>query len=434
MPATTRPGRSARSRTGVPRRSSTATCAIRGRWFMRDPWRHAACVLALGLLGLASTLAFGPAFAVDPQAASLIARGRYLATAGDCAACHTAPGGKPFAGGLGIDTPFGTLVSANIPPDRHAGIGAWSDEDFVRSMQQGLAPGGVHLYPAMPYPNFTRVPRADLLAIRAWLGTLDPASDVIETNRLPFPFRLRSSMVIWNEMNFSAGEYQSDPGHSAEWNRGAYLVNGLGHCGACHTPKNLLGGDKGGQPLAGGVLQGQYATPLDGDVRTGLGGWQITDIVSYLKTGWGAGQAASGSMALVVADSTSQLSDADLHAIAVYLKDLAAPARSATALPGDSEVMKTGRALYGANCAACHTASGAGVAGIAPTLAGSAIVQAAATDSLIDVVLNGAQAVATDSAPTAPGMPAFGWVLSDDQIAALLSYVRNDWGNAAGAV
>jgi mono/diheme cytochrome c family protein len=401
---------------------------------MHDSVRDAACALALCLAALASTFAMRPALAVDPQAAGLVARGRYLATAGDCAACHTAPGGKPFAGGLAIDTPFGTLVSANITPDRGTGIGTWSDEDFVRSMQHGVAPGETHLYPAMPYPYFTRVSRADLLAIRAWLETLDPVSERIETNRLPFPFRLRASMVVWNGLNFSAGEYQSDPAHSAEWNRGAYLVNGLGHCGACHTPKNLLGGDRSGQPLSGAVLQGQYATPLDGDVRTGLGGWQIEDIVSYLKTGWGAGQAAAGSMALVVADSTSQLSDPDLRAIAVYLKDLAVPARSAAALAGDSEVMKTGRALYGANCASCHTTSGAGVAGIAPTLAGSAVVQAAAADSLIDVVLNGGQAVATDTAPTAPGMPSFGWLLSDDQIAALLSYVRNDWGNAAGAV
>lgn len=401
---------------------------------MRDRLRAAARVLALGLAALASMRAVSPAVAVDLQAASLVERGRYLATAGDCAACHTRPGGLPFAGGLAIDTPFGTLVSANITPDRHAGIGSWSDEEFLRSMQQGLAPGGEHLYPAMPYPYFARVTRADLLAIRAWLATLEPVGDAVETNRLPFPFRLRASMVLWNGVNFTKGEYQSDPGHSPEWNRGAYLVNGLGHCGACHTPKNLMGGDKSGQPLAGGVLQGQYATPLDGDVRTGLGGWQIADIVSYLKTGWGAGQATSGSMALVVADSTSQLADGDLHAIAVYLKDLAAPTRTASALSRDSEVMKTGKSLYGANCAACHTASGAGVAGIAPTLAGSAIVQAAAADSLIDVVLNGAQAVATDAAPTAPGMPAFGWLLSDEQIAALLSYVRNDWGNAASVV
>jgi mono/diheme cytochrome c family protein len=388
----------------------------------------------VGLALILATLASVPVKAVDTQEADVVARGRYLATAGDCAACHTVPGGKPYAGGLTIETPFGRLVSANITPDRQAGIGAWSDEEFVRSMQQGIAPGGTHLYPAMPYPFFTRVTRADLLSIRAYLATLQPVGDVVETNRLPFPFGVRSSMAVWNGLNFSAGEFHADPSQSAEWNRGAYLVNGLGHCGACHTPKNLLGGDKRGEPLAGALLQGWYATPLDNDTRTGLGAWHIEDIVSYLRSGWGGGQAATGTMALVVADSTSQLSDPDLRAIAVYLKDVMAPARTATPLDKDSAVMKAGRALYVANCAACHTGSGAGVTGLAPTLAASPVVQAAAVDTLLDVVLNGAQAVATDTAPTAPAMPAFGWQLPDEQIAELLTYVRNDWGNAASAV
>jgi mono/diheme cytochrome c family protein len=397
---------------------------------MRNSLRH---VAGLGALVAAAAIS-SPCMAVNPQAADLVARGQYLATAGDCAACHTVPGGKPFAGGLNIETPFGTLVSANITPDRHAGIGAWSDEEFVRSMQMGIAPGGQHLYPAMPYPFFTHVSRADLLAIRAYLATLEAASDAIVTNRLPLPFSIRSSMIVWNGLNFSPGEFRADPGRSAEWNRGAYLVNGLGHCGACHTPKNLLGGDKSSRPLAGGVLQGDYATPLNNDVRTGLGAWRIEDIVSYLKTGWGGGQAASGTMALVVADSTSQLADGDLRAMAVYLKDVVAPASAAAPLDKDSAEMRAGKALYGANCSACHTASGEGVAGLAPTLAHSAIVQAAATDTLLDVVLNGAQAVATDAAPTAPAMPAFGWQLSDEQIAQVLTYIRNDWGNAASAV
>jgi mono/diheme cytochrome c family protein len=286
----------------------------------------------------------------------------------------------------------------------------------------------------MPYPFFTRVTRADLISLRTYLATLDPVGDVVETNRLPFPFGNRSSMTVWNGLNFSAGEFHADPNQSAEWNRGAYLVNGLGHCGACHSPKNLMGGDKNGQPLAGALLEGWYATPLDNDVRTGLGAWHVEDIVAYLKTGWGGGQAATGTMALVVADSTSQLEEPDLHAIAVYLKGVVAPARTAAPLDKDSAAMKAGRALYVANCAACHTGSGEGVAGIAPTLAHSPVVQAAIADTLLDVVLNGAQAVATDAAPTAPAMPAFGWQLSDDQIAELLSYVRNDWGNAASAV
>lgn len=404
---------------------------------MRERRRHGAgftALVAAPVLAAALAAASSAALAADLPQADTVARGAYLATAGDCTACHTVPGGKPFAGGLRIETPFGVLLSANITPDRTAGIGAWSDDDFLRSMQQGLAPNGAHLYPAMPYPFFTHVTRTDLLAIRAYLATLEPVSEKVETNRLPFPFDIRASVAVWNALNFSAGEFSADPGRSAEWNRGAYLVNGLGHCGACHTPKNLMGGDKNSRPLAGGVLEGWYATPLDDDRRTGLGAWNIADIVSYLKTGWGGGQAASGPMALVVENSTSQMSDADLHAISVYLKDVVAPPSTVTPLDQASAPMRAGRALYLASCAACHTGAGDGVAGIAPKLAGSAVVQAAATDTLLDVVLNGVQAVATDAAPTAPAMPAFGWQLSDDQIAALLTYIRNDWGNAASAV
>ena len=410
-------------------RSSIATCAIRGRCYMRESARTIA-LIALMAIGAESS----PSVALDLQAADQVTRGQYLAVAGDCAACHTSPSGKPFAGGLPIETPFGTLLSANITPDRQAGIGAWSDDEFVHSMQQGIAPGGMHLYPAMPYPSFTHVTRDDLLALRAYLSTLDAVSDPVATNRLPFPFNIRASVIVWNALNFSPGEFRADPTRSAEWNRGAYLVNGLGHCGACHTPKNLLGGDKSAAPLSGAAVLGWYAPPLDDNTRTGLGAWRVEDIVSYLKSGWGGGQAATGTMALVVANSSSQLSDADLHSIAVYLKAIAAPAQAPAPLDKTTASMRSGKALYIANCSACHTSSGEGVAGLAPTLANSAIVQAASTDTLLDVVLNGAQAVATDAAPTAPGMPAFGWQLSDEQIAALLTYIRNDWGNAGSAV
>jgi len=396
---------------------------------MRESARTIA-LIALMAIGAESS----PSVALDLQAADQVTRGQYLAVAGDCAACHTSPSGKPFAGGLPIETPFGTLLSANITPDRQAGIGAWSDDEFVHSMQQGIAPGGMHLYPAMPYPSFTHVTRDDLLALRAYLSTLDAVSDPVATNRLPFPFNIRASVIVWNALNFSPGEFRADPTRSAEWNRGAYLVNGLGHCGACHTPKNLLGGDKSAAPLSGAAVLGWYAPPLDDNTRTGLGAWRVEDIVSYLKSGWGGGQAATGTMALVVANSSSQLSDADLHSIAVYLKAIAAPAQAPAPLDKTTASMRSGKALYIANCSACHTSSGEGVAGLAPTLANSAIVQAASTDTLLDVVLNGAQAVATDAAPTAPGMPAFGWQLSDEQIATLLTYIRNDWGNAGSAV
>jgi mono/diheme cytochrome c family protein len=400
---------------------------------MRKRLARLALTAALAMVSAAPALA--PALAQDQQAAGAVERGRYLAILGDCAACHTKPGGKPFAGGLVIETPFGNLAAANITPDRTAGIGAWSDDDFVRAMQTGVAPDGTHLYPAMPYPAFTHVTRDDLLALRAYLATVDPVSDAVETNRLPFPFNIRALMIGWNLLNFTAGEYQPDPAKPDLWNRGAYLVDGLGHCGTCHTPKNRLGGDKSDQPLAGAALQGWYAPSLNGDTRTGLGAWSADDIAAYLKTGWGGGQAASGPMGLVVADSTSQLTDADLQAIAVYLKDLAAPAGNAPApLAGTDPGMQRGRDLYVTNCAACHTETGGGQAGIFPALAKSPVVQADNAATLIDVVLNGGHAVATDAAPTAPGMPAFGWKLSDDQIAAILTYIRNDWGNAASPV
>jgi len=395
--------------------------------------------IRLGSIAALAMVAAAPALAQAPDQtqaqADIVARGKYIATAGDCASCHTAPGGKPFAGGLSLETPFGTLVSANITPDPKAGIGAWSDDDFVRAVQTGVAPDGTRLYPAMPYPAFTHVTRDDLLALKAYLATIDPVSDAVETNRLPFPYNIRALMFVWNLLNFTPGEYQPDPAKPDPWNRGAYLVDGLGHCGTCHTPKNRLGGDKSSQALAGGALQGWYAPPLNGDARTGLGAWSADDIAAYLKTGWGGGQAASGPMGQVVATSTSQLTDADLQAMAVYLKDLAAPGGSAPApLAGTDPLMQRGQALYVTNCAACHTETGDGQTGIFPVLAKSPVVQADNATTLIDVVLNGGHAVATDAAPTAPGMPAFGWKLSDDQIAAILSYIRNDWGNAANPV
>ncbi len=382
-----------------------------------------------------AVIAAVPAFAQDPQAAGAVERGRYLATLGDCGACHTKPGGKPFAGGLVIETPFGNIAAANITPDRAAGIGAWSDDDFVRAMQQGIAADGTHLYPAMPYPAFTHVTRDDLLALRAYLATLDPVSDAVETNRLPFPFDIRASLIAWNLLNFTPGEFKPDPAKSDAWNRGAYLVEGLGHCGTCHTPKNMMGGDKTDQPLAGAALQGWYATPLNNDARTGLGSWSAEDIVSYLKTGWGGGQVAAGPMALVVADSTSKLNDDDLNAIAAYLKDVAAPAVAAPApLAQSDSAMQAGRTLYVVNCAACHTETGEGQTEIFPALVKSPVVQAADTATLLDVVLNGGHGVATDANPTAPGMPAFGWKLTDGEISSLLTYIRNDFGNAANAV
>ncbi|RCS22162.1 cytochrome c [Phyllobacterium salinisoli] len=370
----------------------------------------------------------------DSQSFEQIERGRYLATAGDCVACHTAPGGKPYAGGLALETPFGKLLGANITPDRETGIGNWTDDQFVQAMQQGIAPRG-HLYPAMPYPAFTKVSRSDILAIRAYLNTLEPVNNPIETNLLPFPFNIRSSMLAWNALNFTPGEFKPDSDKSAEWNRGAYLVEGLGHCGTCHSPKTILGSARSGDALEGSVLQNWFAPNITNTMHKGLGGWSQADIVQYLKTGANQFTIASGPMAEAITNSTSKLSDPDLHAIATYLKNMPSDGNAAPVpVVGSDKRMIAGQAIYRDTCNACHRDSGAGIPRLFPTLAGSAVVQSDDPTTLIRVVLQGSQGVATAAAPTAPAMPSFAWRLSDEEVASLLTYVRNNWGNAAAPV
>jgi len=225
---------------------------------------------------LAAVLAL-VAFAAKAQVESnqsfpLIERGRYLATVGDCTACHTKPGGKLFAGGRAMETPFGTIVSPNITPDRETGIGAWDDETFVGAMQRGYT--DEHLYPAMPYTYYTKTRREDILAIRAYLNTVEPAVNHVVANQLPFPFSVRTAMVGWNQLFFKEGEWQDRADKSAEWNRGGYLVEGLGHCGACHTPKNLFGGDENSRYLQGYALQGWFAPNITANGYNGIGRWQ----------------------------------------------------------------------------------------------------------------------------------------------------------------
>ena len=253
---------------------------------------------------------------------TLVERGRYLATAADCAACHTKPGGKPFAGGVALQTPFGTLVGPNITPDPEAGIGSWTDDDFVSALRDGRGRGDIRLYPAMPYPAYTKMTREDALAIRAYLRTIDPAPDKIESNQLPFPFNIRSTMIVWNAINFTPGRLARDPSKSAQWNRGHYLVDALGHCGTCHTPKTIMGADKNSAYLQGGLLQDWYAPNITADLRKGIGRWSVEDIVTYLKTGANRYAMASGGMGEEVVHSSSHMTDDDLKAIAVYLLSL----------------------------------------------------------------------------------------------------------------
>ena len=397
---------------------------------------------AITSLILASSLvASGPAqtnkvgTSLDPQNFGQIERGRYLAIAGDCSSCHTVPGsGQPFAGGRPIETPFGVVVGANITPDPDTGIGAWSDETFVRALREGKGHNGQLLYPAMPYPYYTKLTESDALAIRAYLNTVKPVRNAVVSNKLPFPFDVREGMAAWNALYFKSGEFKPDPTKSAEWNCGAYLVQGLGHCGACHTPKTQLGGDDRARTFQGNALQGWFAPNITNDTERGLGGWSVADIVAYLKNGHNATTASTGIMGEEITLSSSQMTDGDLTAIATYLKDLPGQTSSPAAVSASDPTMTAGGAIYADECSACHGMDGKGVPYLFPSLAGSPNVRSVDPVSLTRVLIEGARSVATANEPTGPGMPSFAWKLSDDQVAAVLTYIRNSWGASASPV
>lgn len=392
-------------------------------------------IFAAALLLVLPVASAGSASA-DSQDFDRIERGRYLAVLADCGACHSKPGGQPFAGGLALRTPFGILVAPNITPDPETGIGNMTDAEFLASLHDGRGRNGRRLYPAMPYPAYTKMSDDDVLAIRAYLATLAPVSNAVVTNRLPFPLNIRLAMVFWNKLNFTPGRYQADARKSAEWNCGAYIVEGPAHCGTCHTPKNFLGGDNNDHALAGGTLQGWFAPDITGDARKGLGGWSKDELVQYLKTGANKWTLATGPMAEAVTHSTSRMTDRDISDIASYLKDDGAHDASPRPTPveaGDG-VMRAGQAIYRDNCAACHRDAGTGEAHLFPLLAGSAQVQSDDPTTLVRVVLQGTRAVSTLARPTAPAMPAFDWRLTDAQVAAVLTCIRNSWGNAAAPV
>jgi len=364
---------------------------------------------------------------------SAIERGRYLAAAGDCAACHTADGGKPYAGGRPVPTPFGVIYSTNITPDKETGIGRWTEEQFYQAMHEGISADGKHLYPAFPYPWYTKLSRDDVDAIKAFLDALPPVREENKQTALPWPFSVREVMAGWNTLYFHKGEFKPDPGQSAEWNRGAYLVEGLGHCSACHTPKNIAGGLKTGQKLEGGYGENWYATSLTNDVRDGLGDWTLDDIVQYLKTGANAKAAATGPMAEVIENSTQHLNDADLRAIAAYLRSV--PGRNEAKSPEtDKQRLARGEALYIDQCSGCHMEDGSGQPQVFPPLKGNAVVQAREPGAMLHMIIDGARIAATKSNPTGLAMPAFGWKLTDQDIAELATYLRAAWGNKAAPV
>ncbi|MDB5805045.1 MAG: putative diheme cytochrome c-553 [Betaproteobacteria bacterium] len=378
----------------------------------------------------------GPAQDATVQAA----RGRYLALAGDCAACHTARGGATYAGGREIQTPFGSVYSSNLTPDSNTGLGAWSSDDFWRALHHGKSKDGRLLYPAFPYPNYTKVTRADADALFAYLKTLAPVAQANREAGLRFPYNQRLLLAGWRALYFRPGVFQPEAAQSAQWNRGAYLVQGLGHCNACHTSRDPLGGSETKADLAGGMIPvlNWYAPALTSGPESGLAKWDATQLARLLKTGVSDQGAVYGPMAETVYKSLQYLSDEDMGAMAGYLKSLP-PARASAAAPppsGESlaRVMESGGRLYAKYCADCHGANGAGAPPAYPPLAGNHSLTMESAVNPIRMVLNGGFPPGTGGNPRPYGMPPFRLVLSGDETAAVVTYVRNSWGNSAGVV
>ena len=388
--------------------------------------------------GIVAMLALaGVARAADTEDYVTIERGLYLTRAGDCAACHTVDPGKPMAGGYALPTPFGTIYSANLTPDPDTGIGGWSAEDFWNALHEGRSAEKGWLYPAFPYTHFTNVTREDSDAILAYLRTLEPVRLRVPQPEFPPPLDWRVSVRGWNLMFFDEGPtFAPDPDRSESWNRGQYLVEGLGHCAMCHSPKNLFGAEEQGDArFTGGMAEGWYAPPLTQASRSGLADWSHDDLVGFLKRGRNDKAIAFGPMRDVIDDSTRYLSEEDLDAIADYILSFPAAGESGhTSLDPGDQTMQHGALIYATQCSACHAPEGTGVPNMFPSLAGSSLAQSDDPTTVLRLILDGAQGANTEAYPTASAMPAFGWKLRDADVAAVATYVRNAFGNAASAV
>jgi alcohol dehydrogenase (quinone), cytochrome c subunit len=370
--------------------------------------------------------------------ASLVEQGRYLANAGNCVSCHTRPGGAPFAGGVPFETPLGTIYSTNITPDVQSGIGKWSGADLRRAMHEGIAPDGSHLFPAFPYTSFTKVRDADVDAIYAYLRTLTPVRYTPPRNGALFS--MRPALALWNRLFFREGRFAPDPAQSAEWNRGAYLVEGLGHCSACHTPRNLFLAEQPGNPYLGGSIQGDvpkdkvrrwFAVNLTSQ-KHGLGSWSVADITRYLQTGVSSRAGTFGPMNEVIVNSLKLLTPADLHAMAAYVKGLPGPAYTGEVVA--PALAAAGASIYKDRCEKCHGSSGRGGFFSGPPLAGSAVVQAEGPASLINIIIYGPTMPQGVSSGAWETMPSYGDILDDLQVAAVSNFIRGSWGNRAAPV
>ena len=406
--------------------------------------RGLAVVLAVGAL-LIALIAWLNLRGEDPLApdtaasapAEQIARGAYLARAGNCMGCHTERGGAMYAGGRGVPTPFGTVYAPNLTPDKSSGLGEWTAAEFWRALHNGRARDGRLLYPAFPYPNYTRVTRADSDAIFAYLRSLPAVAQPNRAHTLPFPFDQQAALAVWRALYFRPAQHELDTTRSADWNRGAYLVEGLGHCNACHASRNALGATASPLDLAGGLIpvQNWYAPSLASPLEAGVADWSDAHVVALLKTGVSERGAVMGPMSEVVSGSTQHLSEPDLRAMTTYLKALpaSAPERPATSANTTAET-GPGATLYDKHCAACHGDRGEGAPGVYPALAGSRAVTMALPANLVHMVLEGGFPPATAGNPRPYGMPPFATVLSSDEVAQLLTHIRGSWGNHAPPV
>ena len=373
--------------------------------------------------------------------AAFIQRGAYLARAGNCIACHTQRGGQAYAGGRAIATPFGDVYASNITPDKATGIGNWTADEFWRALHNGRSKDGSFLYPAFPYPNYTKVTREDSDALYAFLRSL-PA--VQQTNKAPdlrFPYNQRVLLAFWRALYFTPGSFAADASQSAEWNRGAYLVQGLGHCSACHTSRNALGGTAAEHDLSGALIPmlNWHASSLTSNADTGMGAWEAKDIAALLKTGVSAQGAVFGPMAEIVSKSLQYLSDEDIRSMASYLKTIpdTRPAKkvvSSIAEPEAKAMLTRGAKLYDQHCADCHGVDGKGKAPAYPSLAGKVTLTSGSPVNPIRIVLNGGFPPSTAGNPRPYGMPPFGYLMSNDEVAAVVSYIRTQWGNQGSLV
>ena len=366
-----------------------------------------------------------------------LARGAYLALAGDCMACHTARGGPAYAGGRAMGTPFGALYAPNITPDRDTGIGAWSADDFWRALHNGKSRDGRLLYPAFPYTNYTKVTRADADALFAFLHNLPAVKQANTPHALRFPYNLQAALAGWRLLYFKPGVFEPVRAQSPAWNRGAYLVEGLGHCSACHSSRNAAGAPAAG--LGGGLIPtiGWYAPSLTSDAEAGLGSWEVPHIVQLLKTGVSPRATVFGPMAEVVARSLQHVSEPDVAAMATYLKSLPATKAEVGALPKGpqfDQVVAQGKKLYETHCVDCHGADGRGLAPAYPPLAGNRAITMENPVNAVRIVLNGGFAPGTAGNPRPYGMPPYSHLMNDEEIAAVVTYLRASWGNAAPPV